>query len=70
MNEIDPQALFRFSVLGPLISRRRLARGELQRSCVSWPPASTSSPAPTGALWARRRSRGGITATALAASTD
>ena len=31
MNEIDPQALFRFSVLGPLISRRRLERGELQR---------------------------------------
>ena len=24
MNEIDPLALFRFSVLGPLISRRRL----------------------------------------------
>jgi len=32
MNEIDPQALFRFSVLGPLISRRRLPRGELQKS--------------------------------------
>ena len=32
MNEIDPQALFRFSVLGPLISRQRLARGELQKS--------------------------------------
>ncbi len=31
MNEIDPQALFRFSVLGPLISRQRLERGELQR---------------------------------------
>jgi predicted DNA-binding transcriptional regulator AlpA len=31
MNEIDPQALFRFSVLGPLISRRRLPRGELQK---------------------------------------
>ncbi len=32
MNEIDPQALFRSSVLGPLISRQRLARGELQKS--------------------------------------
>ena len=31
MNEIDPQALFRFSVLGPLISQRRLPRGELQK---------------------------------------
>ena len=31
MNEIDPQALFRFSVLGPLISRQRLERGDLQR---------------------------------------
>ena len=26
MNEIDPQALFRFSVPGPLISQRRLPR--------------------------------------------
>jgi putative transposase len=31
MNEIDPKALFRLSVLGPLISRERLERGELQR---------------------------------------
>jgi len=31
MKEIDPKALFRRSVLGPLVSRERLARGELQR---------------------------------------
>ena len=31
MNEIDPRALFRLSVLGPLVSRERLERGELQQ---------------------------------------
>ena len=31
MKEIDPVALFRLSVLGPLISRDRLGRGELQQ---------------------------------------
>jgi len=31
MNPVDPQALFRLSVLGPLVSRERLARGELKR---------------------------------------
>ncbi len=31
MNEVDPKALFRLSVLGPLISRERPARGELQQ---------------------------------------
>jgi putative transposase len=31
MKEIDPVALFRLSVLGPLVSRERLARGELQQ---------------------------------------
>ena len=31
MNPIDPKALFRLSVLGPLISRERLERGELQQ---------------------------------------
>jgi len=31
MNEIDPKALFRLSVLGPLVSRERLERGELQQ---------------------------------------
>jgi transposase InsO family protein len=31
MKEVDPKALFRLSVLGPLISRERLARGELQQ---------------------------------------
>ena len=31
MNPIDPKALFRLSVLGPLISRERLQRGELQQ---------------------------------------
>ncbi|MDZ7883988.1 MAG: hypothetical protein U5N53_14245 [Mycobacterium sp.] len=30
MSEIDPKALFRLSVLGPLVSREQLARGELQ----------------------------------------
>ena len=30
MKEIDPKALFRLSVLGPLVSRERLQRGELQ----------------------------------------
>lgn len=29
MNEVDPKALFRLSVLGPLVSRERLGRGEL-----------------------------------------
>ena len=31
MSEIDPKALFRLSVLGPLVSREQLARGELQQ---------------------------------------
>ena len=31
MKEIDPMALFRLSVLGPLVSRERLERGELQQ---------------------------------------
>jgi transposase InsO family protein len=31
MKEVDPLALFRLSVLGPLVSRERLARGELQQ---------------------------------------
>ena len=31
MNEVDATALFRLSVLGPLVSRETLARGELQR---------------------------------------
>lgn len=31
MKEIDPLALFRLSVLGPLVSREQLARGELQQ---------------------------------------
>lgn len=31
MKEVDPKALFRLSVLGPLVSRERLARGELQQ---------------------------------------
>ena len=31
MNQIDPKALFRLSVLGPMVSRERLARGELQQ---------------------------------------
>ncbi len=30
MNEINPVALFRLSVLGPLISPEQLQRGELQ----------------------------------------
>jgi hypothetical protein len=29
MNEVDPKALFRVSVLGPLVSRERLGHGEL-----------------------------------------
>lgn len=31
MKEINPKALFRLSVLGPLVSRERLERGELQQ---------------------------------------
>lgn len=31
MNTIDPVALFRLSVLGPIVSRERLERGELQQ---------------------------------------
>lgn len=31
MNEVDPKALFRLSVLGPLVSRERLGHGELQQ---------------------------------------
>ena len=31
MKDIDTKALFRLSVLGPLVSREHLARGELQR---------------------------------------
>jgi len=31
MKDIDPKALFRLSVLGPLVSREHLSRGELQR---------------------------------------
>ena len=30
MNSINPMALFRLSVLGPLLSREQLERGELQ----------------------------------------
>ncbi len=30
MNDIDPMALFRYSVLGPLVSRAELKRGELK----------------------------------------
>ncbi len=30
MNDIDPKALFRLSVLGPQVSRERLGRGKLQ----------------------------------------
>jgi transposase InsO family protein len=31
MNEIDPKALFRLSVLGPMVSREQLGHGELQQ---------------------------------------
>ena len=31
MKDIDAVALFRLSVLGPLVSREQLARGELQQ---------------------------------------
>jgi putative transposase len=31
MNQVDAKALFRLSVLGPLVSREQLARGELQQ---------------------------------------
>ena len=31
MNAVDPQALFRLSVLGPLVSRERLERGDLKQ---------------------------------------
>lgn len=31
MKDVDPKALFRLAVLGPLISRERLERGELQK---------------------------------------
>jgi hypothetical protein len=31
MNDLHPVALFRYSVLGPLIAQDRLARGELKR---------------------------------------
>ena len=30
MKDIDTKSLFRLSVLGPLVSREQLARGELQ----------------------------------------
>src|SRR5271168_4536121 len=30
MKELDPVALFRLSVLGPLVSRQKMERGELQ----------------------------------------
>jgi len=30
MNDLHPMALFRLSVLGPLVSRDRLERGETQ----------------------------------------
>jgi hypothetical protein len=31
MNAVDPQALFRLSVLGPLVSRESLEHGEFKR---------------------------------------
>jgi len=68
MNEIDPQALFRFSVLGPLISRQRLARGELQKSLRELATREYVIPGTDRRCSARRRSRGGTTATARAAS--
>ena len=34
MKEIHPMALFRYSVLGPLVSRVELQRGELKATVV------------------------------------
>ena len=39
MKDIDPKALFRLSVLGPLVSRERLERGQLQQLIRVWAPA-------------------------------
>jgi len=52
MKQIDPTALFRLSVLGPLVSRERLERGELQRILHELAQRCPTRVAPT---WARRR---------------
>ena len=61
MQAIDPLALFRLSVLGPLVSREPLAHGELQSVLRNWRRGSTPYPVPTGAGSARKPSRPGIT---------
>ena len=54
MNEIDPKALFRLSVLGPLVSRERLERGELQQIILKISVGLDQGGKNSGRLWFSR----------------
>ena len=62
MNEIDPKALFRLSVLGPVVSRERLERGELQQLIRELAQREYAIPGTRVATSPRRPSRPGTTA--------
>ena len=60
MKPIDPKTLFRLS---PSLVRWSAESGWSEESCsrssVIWPYVNTLFPAPVGAIWARRRFKGG-----------
>jgi AAA domain len=56
MKELDRIALFRLSVLGPLISRPSLERGSCRRCCAIWRKRSTRYPDRAAAMSRRKRS--------------
>jgi hypothetical protein len=61
MKDIDPKALFRLSVLGPLVSRDRLDRGGLRQIIRQLAQQEYAIPGPAGVTSARRRCSPGIT---------
>ncbi|VAX11763.1 hypothetical protein MNBD_GAMMA26-84 [hydrothermal vent metagenome] len=62
MKAIHPMALFRSNVLGPLISRDRLQRGELTSTIKKLASHSYDIPGSRNTtIWARRRLRLGTT---------
>jgi putative transposase len=64
MKELDPKALFRLSVLGPLLSRPQLSRGELKATLRELAAKEYDIPG------SRRRCRNGCTTTAVMAWKD
>ncbi|KFB74722.1 hypothetical protein [Candidatus Accumulibacter cognatus] len=70
MNQIDPQALFRFSIQGPLISQRQLPQGELQKIRRELAAREYVIPGTDRRSLGEKTIEGGITATGPAASTD